>query len=216
MLASGPPAVARTMGPFSQVSPWLKPLVTPLNVTYMASEKEAALGLPQLGLRLLADSNSWNVNGKPQNWDRSLRILSHLASDNVLAQPSVHFSVGLLRTKFQVPNFPVYGNMVNKKIMYQYLRKVCREKVCRTKFLGKIRTRYPLHTPKIACSYTRPVTSLRHQMGQRVFWEGPKFFKLCPTHFSRGGERYFRGGFAPLVTGLSYTYVFCKKRKAFC
>jgi len=26
--------------------------------------KEAVLGLPQLGLRILADSNSWNVNGK--------------------------------------------------------------------------------------------------------------------------------------------------------
>jgi len=34
---------------------------------YMFSEKEAALGLPQLSLRFLADSNSWNVNGKPQN-----------------------------------------------------------------------------------------------------------------------------------------------------
>jgi len=34
---------------------------------------------------------------------------------------------------------------------------------------------------------TRPVTSLGHQEGRRVFWEGPKFFKLCPTHFPRGG-----------------------------
>jgi len=30
----------------------------------MPLEKEAALGLPRLGLRFLADSNSWNVNGK--------------------------------------------------------------------------------------------------------------------------------------------------------
>jgi len=36
-------------------------------MTYVSSEKEAALGLPKLVLRLLADSNSWNVNGKPQN-----------------------------------------------------------------------------------------------------------------------------------------------------
>jgi len=33
----------------------------------MYSEKEAALGLPQLGVMFLADSNSWNLNGKPQN-----------------------------------------------------------------------------------------------------------------------------------------------------
>jgi len=35
----------------------------------MSSEKEAALRLPQLGLRFLADDNNWNVNGKPQNCD---------------------------------------------------------------------------------------------------------------------------------------------------
>jgi len=28
----------------------------------MSSEKEAALGLPQLSLKLLVDSSSWNVN----------------------------------------------------------------------------------------------------------------------------------------------------------
>jgi len=33
----------------------------------MSSDKEAALGQPRLGLRFLADSNSWNVNGKTQN-----------------------------------------------------------------------------------------------------------------------------------------------------
>jgi len=42
-----------------------------------------------------------------------------LASDNVLAQPSVHFSVGLLGTKYQVPTFPVYTNMVNKSVIHQ-------------------------------------------------------------------------------------------------
>ena len=97
------------------------------------------------------------------------RILSQLASDNVLAQPNVHFSVGLLRTKFQAPNFPVYGNIVNKSIIYQWSKNVCREKVCGIKFIGQIweiRTRYPLHTKKIACAYTRPLTSLGHQRGQ--------------------------------------------------
>ena len=34
----------------------------------------------------------------------------------------------------------------------------------------------------------RPVTSLGHQGGRRVFSEGPKFFTLCPKHFSRGAK----------------------------
>jgi len=38
-----------------------------IHATYMPSEKEAALGLPQVGLRFLSDSNSWNVNAKPLN-----------------------------------------------------------------------------------------------------------------------------------------------------
>jgi len=33
----------------------------------MSSGKEAASGLPQLGVRFLADNNSWNVNGKLKN-----------------------------------------------------------------------------------------------------------------------------------------------------
>jgi len=33
----------------------------------------------------------------------------------------------------------------------------------------------------------KPVTSLGHQEWRRVWWEGPIFFKLCPTHFSREG-----------------------------
>jgi len=43
----------------------------------------------------------------------------------------------------------------------------------------------------------RPVTSLGHQEGRRVFREGSKFFELCPiflnlcpTHFSRGAKNY--------------------------
>jgi len=32
---------------------------------YHISEKKADLGLPQVGVRFLADSNSWNVNGTP-------------------------------------------------------------------------------------------------------------------------------------------------------
>ena len=48
----------------------------------------------------------------------------------------------------------------------------------------------------------RPLTSLGHKVGRRVFWEGPNFwtmsnsFKLCPTHFP-GGRKIFQGGFTP-------------------
>ena len=43
---------------------------------------------------------------------------------------------------------------------------------------------------------SRPVASLGHQAGRRVFWEGHKFFKLCPTHFPRE-RKLFQGGFPP-------------------
>ena len=51
----------------------------------------------------------------------------------------------------------------------------------------------------------RPVTSLGHQMGRRVFWEKPNFFKLCPVvsdyvqHIFPRGAKNFP---PPLVTGL--------------
>ena len=43
----------------------------------------------------------------------------------------------------------------------------------------------------------RSVTSLGHQGGRRVFWEGTKFFKLCPIHFSMASEKFCKGSFAP-------------------
>jgi len=59
---------------------------------------------------------------------------------------------------------------------------------------------------------SRPVTSSWHQEGRRVFWEGPKFFELCPIvldyvqHIFPGGTKNFLGWLrplvAPLVTGL--------------
>ena len=74
------------------------------------------------------------------------------------------------------------------------------------------------------CVRTRPVTSLGHQEGRQVFWEGPKIlimsnsFKLCPTYFSRGVEKFCRGCFATPGYGpgahrpnASYT---CKNAKA--
>jgi len=47
---------------------------------------------------VLADSNSWNVNGTPnfKTVRQMLRVPSQLASDQVLAQSGVLVSVGLL------------------------------------------------------------------------------------------------------------------------
>ena len=91
---------------------------------------------PHLGVTFLADYNSWNVNATLnfRTVRQMLRLLSQLASDNVLAQPSVRFSVGLLRTKFQVTNFylQVHEGMVEENRMYQELQNICSEKVCHT------------------------------------------------------------------------------------
>jgi len=38
-----------------------------IQATYVFSEKEATSGLRQLGLKFLAGSNSYNVNGKTHN-----------------------------------------------------------------------------------------------------------------------------------------------------
>ena len=47
----------------------------------------------QLDVRFLCDSNNWNINGTPNlgTVKQMLRILSQLASDNVLVQPGVDF-----------------------------------------------------------------------------------------------------------------------------
>jgi len=39
------------------------------HIAYTSLDKEPALGLPQLGLRSVADSNIWNKNRKPQNFE---------------------------------------------------------------------------------------------------------------------------------------------------
>jgi len=67
---------------------------------YMSSAMEATLGLPQLSVRFLADSNGWNVNGTPNlNYETNVQEYWVSRLLNVL------FSVGLLKTKFQEPNF---------------------------------------------------------------------------------------------------------------
>ena len=41
---------------------------------------------------------------------------------------------------------------------------------------------YYCQQSKVSCpsSKSRPITSLGHQVGRRILWEGPKLFKLCP------------------------------------
>ena len=63
--------------------------------------------------------------------------------------------------------------------------------------------------PVSAAFRCRPVTSLGHQEGRRVFREGPIFFEPCPIflfyvqHIFPGGAKHFLGGASPpLVTGL--------------
>jgi len=51
----------------------------------------------------------------------------------------------------------------------------------------------------LSCIKIRPVTSLGHQGGRRVFWEGPKILKLCPRHFSRWGEIFLGGASLPCL-----------------
>jgi len=72
----------------------------------MSSGKEAAWGLPELGVRFLVDSNSWIVNGTSnlRIVRQMLRVLSQLASNSVLYSPAYFFS-WLLRNKFLVPKF---------------------------------------------------------------------------------------------------------------
>ena len=62
----------------------------------------------------------------------------------------------------------------------------------------------------LACDESRSVTTVEHQGGRRFFWEGPKFFELCPIvlnyvhyNFSRGGgAKSFSGGASPILRPL--------------
>jgi len=51
--------------------------------------------------------------------------------------------------------------------------------------------------------FTSPSSEIQ-QAGAEIFWTMSSSFKQCPTHFSRGGEKFSRVGFVapPLVTGL--------------
>jgi len=62
---------------------------------------------PQLGVSFLVDSNSLKVIGTSnlRTVRQMLNVLSQLASDHVLAHPSVLFFSCFIRPKFQASNF---------------------------------------------------------------------------------------------------------------
>jgi len=112
-----------------------------IHATYMSSEKEAALDLPQLGLTFLANSNSWNANGKLHNCEADAQ--EYWASwllTMFLHSLAYVFQLGYWETnfKYQVFNFQVYGNVVEEYIMYQELQKMCRDKFYRIKVFQKL------------------------------------------------------------------------------
>ena len=82
---------------------------------------------------------------------------------------------------------------------------------------GGVTTSPTLLGPVLVCSQqncvrllvTRPVTSLGLQDGRRVFWERAKifelcpiYFRLCPTHFSRGSKNFLGDASLPLPPWL--------------
>jgi len=67
-----------------------------------------------------------------------------------------------------------------------------------------------------ACLHkSRPVTSLGHQEGRRIFWEGPKYFEIRPI-FSKYIQHTFPGGAKNFLRGLRPTWLrVCIKEFAF-
>jgi len=72
--------------------------------------------------------------------------------------------------------------------------------ICLTRFrLDNIVLNFFVTLDSVVRLQIRPVTSLGHQDGRRVFSEGPKFFELCPivktmsNTFFQGGENFSRG-----------------------
>ena len=156
-----------------------------INATYITcvcSEKEALLGLLQLGVRFLADSNSWN--GKLQNYE----ACSQLAYNSVLAQLSVLFSVGLEPNfKYQFFYFQVYGNFVELSIaqcIKSYRKFV--EEVCRIKGFRAILERYGRHilctSQKLHARTSVPKTDLKNNL-REICWSKPS----PPEKFSEFG-----------------------------
>jgi len=62
--------------------------------------------------------------------------------------------------------------------------------------------------------FHRPVTSLGHQGGRRVFWEESRIFKLCPIilnfvqHIFQGSQKFFSGEFRSWFLTNSVAWIF--------
>jgi len=99
-------------------------------------------------------------------------------------------SVGWWRTKFQMPNFLFYGNILKDNRMYQQL-KICKEKVCPIYlFWGKFGQTI-LCTPKICvllhlCIWLLVFLSAFSQRDKMNFARILLFFIVCNTQ-----ERYW-------------------------
>jgi len=120
---------------------------------------KAALVFPQLGVRFLADSNSWNVNGTP-NLGTVRQMLNSTDPASIWQCSCTAWRTFFSWVKDQIFYFQVHGNLAEENMMYQHQRKlveISRENVCRIKVfranLGKL-GKYPLHPQTIACSYT--------------------------------------------------------------
>ena len=155
---------------------------------------------PQLGVRFLADSNSWNGNGTPnlRTVRQILRVLSQVTSDIDFAQPSILTYVGLLWTKFQVPNFlfsslSQHGSLRIENVGYQQLQNIGRETVCRINVWG-IWEKYPFSTPKNCLLIHLHVTTLTIVCcWGRTGWDGHKqqVQKSTSAGFSHEQPIYF-------------------------
>jgi len=90
----------------------------------------------------------------------------------------------------------VVGKGSSVQLHQSYIFSLLR-KHCLSIIISKVQARNQLRTPGGAKSFLR---------GVRTFWTMSNSFKLYPTHFSRGGEKFSRRGFVPpahpLVTGL--------------
>jgi len=62
---------------------------------------------------------------------------------------------------------------------------------------------------------SRPVTSLGHQKGRRVFWEGPNFLNYVNTFF-QGGRKMFSVGFAPLIKTNKFSFSEMLRKEHIC
>ena len=105
-------------------------------ITYMFSEKGNRFSCTSLGMRSLADTNRWNVNGQTSEvWGRCRRLLSQHTSGNVLAQPNVLLFSWVIENQSKVRNFLFLSlwQLSRRKYNVPSTAVKWRENVCRIK-----------------------------------------------------------------------------------